>query len=290
MEIIGAIIAPFLPPLLDGVARKVKAMIQNRVGPSILQTWYDIITLLSMDSILPTSSLAFRLAPYVALASALCMALMLPYGSDAIINFGGDLIAFIYVFTLFSAALVFGALSVDNSYSHAGANRELTLSLVFKPLFAITIGIFALKTGSLSITEIARSISLSPSIIGAYLLLLYVTYVESGFIPYDIAEAETEILEGPLTEYSGRLLGLFKWALQIKRFAMIWLFASFVALPVAKGTAAFALQLLVFLLTYLLMVTYESLNARHRLDQATKQGVKGIIIGVIIMIIAWLGW
>jgi len=290
MEIIGAIIAQFLPPLLDGVARKVKAMIQNRVGPSILQTWYDIITLLSMDSILPTSSLAFRLAPYVALASALCMALMLPYGSDAIINFGGDLIAFIYVFTLFSAALVFGALSVDNSYSHAGANRELTLSLVFKPLFAITIGIFALKTGSLSITEIARSISLSPSIIGAYLLLLYVTYVESGFIPYDIAEAETEILEGPLTEYSGRLLGLFKWALQIKRFAMIWLFASFVALPVAKGAAAFALQLLVFLLTYLLMVTYESLNARHRLDQATKQGVKGIIIGVIIMIIAWLGW
>ncbi|AIU70594.1 hydrogenase [Thermococcus eurythermalis] len=290
MELIGAIIAPFLPPLLDGVARKVKAMIQNRVGPSILQTWYDIITLLSMESILPTSSLAFRMAPYVALASALCMALMLPYGSGAIINFGGDLIAFIYVFTLFSAALVFGALSVDNSYSHAGANRELTLSLIFKPLFAVTIGIFALKTGSLSITKIARSISPSPSIIGAYLLLLYVTYVESGFIPYDIAEAETEILEGPLTEYSGRLLGLFKWALQIKRFAMIWLFASFVALPVAEGVVAFALQLLVFLLTYLLMVTYESLNARHRLDQATKQGVKAIVIGVIIMIIAWLGW
>ncbi|USS40890.1 NADH-quinone oxidoreductase subunit H [Thermococcus aggregans] len=290
MELIGAIIAPFLPPLLDGIARKVRAMIQNRVGPSIFQTWYDIITLLSMDSILPTSSLAFRLAPYLALASALCMALMLPYGSDAIINFGGDLIAFIYVFTLFSAALVFGALSVDNSYSHAGANRELTLSLVFKPLFAITIGIFALKTGSLSITEIAHSVSPSISIIGAYLLLLYVTYVESGFIPYDIAEAETEILEGPLTEYSGRLLGLLKWALQIKRFAMIWLFASFVALPVAEGAIAFVLQLLVFLLTYLLMVTYESLNARYRLDQATKQGVKGIVIGVILMIIAWLGW
>jgi len=290
MELIGAIIAPFLPPLLDGIARKVRAMIQNRVGPSIFQTWYDIITLLSMESILPTASLAFRLAPYVALASAICMALMLPYGSDAIINFGGDLIAFIYVFTLFSAALVFGALSVDNSYSHAGANRELTLSLVFKPLFAITIGIFALKTGSLSITEIARSISPSLSIIGAYLLLLYVTYVESGFIPYDIAEAETEILEGPLTEYSGRLLGLFKWALQIKRFAMIWLFASFVALPVAEGAIAFVLQLLVFLLTYLLMVTYESLNARYRLDQATRQGMKGIVIGVVLMIIAWLGW
>jgi len=71
---------------------------------------------------------------------------------------------------------------------------------------------------------------------------------------------------------------------------MIWLFASFVALPVAEGAIAFVLQLLVFLLTYLLMVTYESLNARYRLDQATRQGMKGIVIGVVLMIIAWLGW
>jgi len=290
MELLGAIVAPFLPPLLDGVARKVKALIQNRMGPSIFQTWYDIITLLSMEPTLPTGSLAFRLAPYIALASALCMAFMLPYGSNSIINFGGDLIAFIYVFTLFSAALVFGALSVENSYSHAGANRELTLSLVFKPLFTITIGIFALKTGSLSITQIAHSISPSLSIVGAYLLLLYVAYVEAGFIPYDIAEAETEILEGPLSEYSGRLLGLLKWALQIKRFAMIWLFASFVTLPIAEGVFAFVLQMMVFLLAYLLMVTYESLNARYRLDQAMNQGMKGIVIGAVLTIIAWLGW
>lgn len=284
------LIIPFVTPILDGIARKVRAKIQDRIGPPILQTWYDFLSLFGMESVNPTDSVVFKVAPYVAFGSAMAMLFLLPYGDSSPFGFGGDLIAFIYFFTLFSVAVVLSGMSVNSSYTMAGANRELTLSLVFKPLFAIVIGLFALNSGSLSIEGIAKYLHLTPSIIGAYALLFYVVYVEAGFIPYDIAEAETEILGGVLSEYSGRALAVFLWAFQVKRFAMLWLLSSLLVLPFVEGAGALILQILIVVTLFVLMVVYESINARHRIDQAARKGVKAIAVGLILMALAFAGW
>ncbi|ASJ07001.1 hydrogenase [Thermococcus pacificus] len=284
------IIVPLLVPFLDGVARKVRAVIQKRVGPSIAQSWYDLLSFLRVECNSPVDSLAFRLAPYIAFASAIGMLLFLPFGEKAPLGFKGDIIAFIYVFTMFSAAVVMGALSVPSSYTSAGASREVTISIVFKPLFAVVIGIFAIKTGALTIEGMASALKPSISVLGAYLLLVYLTYVEAGFVPYDIAEAETELLGGPLAEYSGRLFAIMLWAFQIKRFAMIWLLASMLVLPFVGGITALLFQCAAFALIFLGMVVYEAMNARYRIDHAVRNGAIALTLGVFILVIAWTGW
>jgi len=290
MNLVIPLIIPFITPILDGIARKVRAKIQDRIGPPVLQTWYDFISLFGMESIDASGSLTFRLAPYLAFGSAMAMLFLLPYGDSSPFGFKGDLIAFIYFFALFSAVVVLSGMSVESSYTMAGASREITLSLVFKPAFAVVVALFALKSGSLSIEEITHSLHLAPSVIGAYALLIYITYVEAGFIPYDIAEAETEILGGVLSEYSGRALAVFLWAFQIKRFAMIWLLSSMIVLPFVGGVKALVAQFLTALTIFTLMVVYESMNARHRLDIAVRKGIKALAAGCILLILAFFGW
>ncbi|WP_148882374.1 respiratory chain complex I subunit 1 family protein [Thermococcus aciditolerans] len=284
------IIVPLMVPFIDGVARKVRAVIQKRVGPSIVQSWYDLLSFLRIECNSPVDSLTFRLAPYIAFVSAIGMLLFLPFGEKAPFGFEGDVIAFIYVFTMFSAAVVMGALSVPSSYTSAGAGREVTMSIVFKPLFAVVIGIFAMKTGALTIEGMASALKPSISVLGAYLLLIYLTYVEAGFVPYDIAEAETELLGGPLAEYSGRLFAIMLWAFQIKRFAMIWLLASMLVLPFVSGSTVLLFQCGAFALLFLGMVVYEAMSARYRIDQAVRNGTMALTLGIFFLLVGWMGW
>ena len=289
MEVLALIMVPIIAPLLDGLSRKLKAVIQHRVGPPVTQTWYDFLSWLPVEPVYPTDSLIFRLAPYLTFASAVAMLLFLPF-EKTLLAFQGDAIAFLYFFAMMSAFIILGAISVNSTYTQAGASREVTLSLAFKPAFGIVLGVFALKTGSLSISAMASSLPMGLSTILGLCLLAYLVYVESGFIPYDIAEAETEILEGVLSEYSGRLLVLMKWALLIKRFAMLWLLSSFLVLPFVNGLAGLIGQVLVFIAVFIAMTTYEALNARYIIGQAVKKGLFATLLGVVILLIAYAGW
>ncbi len=298
--LITVMIIFLLPPLLDGISRKVKAKIQYRVGASIFQTYYDLQSLLNMEPILPTERLAFRIAPYIAFASALAAALLLPFGSFVPVAFTGDFFVFLYVLAMFSVAMMIAGFSVNNSYTNAGANREMMLILSIEPVLGVAIGVFALNAHSLSIGGIPLNITFTPSLILAYVLLAYAVYVEGGFIPFDIAEAETEILEGPLCEYSGRLLGMFKWAMLIKRLALLWLFVSFLVLPIMKniidittftgGLATLAVQLIVLFIIYSIIAIIEASNARLRIDQAIRQNTRVFLAGLVVLLIAALGW
>ncbi|ALM74615.1 respiratory chain complex I subunit 1 family protein [Thermococcus barophilus] len=289
MQWLALIIVPIIVPLLDGLSRKLKAAIQHRVGPPITQTWYDFLSWLPVEPIYPTDSLIFRLTPYLTFASAIAMLLFLPFG-NAPLAFEGDAIAFLYFFAMMSAFIILGAMSVNSTYTQAGASREITLSLAFKPAFGIVLGVFALKTGSLSIVTMASSLPMNISTLLSLCLLAYLVYVESGFIPYDIAEAETEILEGVLSEYSGRLLVLMKWALLIKRFAMLWLLSSFIVLPFVKGLEGLIGQVMVFMAIFIAMTTYEALNARYTINQAVRKGLYATLLGIVVLLIAYAGW
>ncbi|AHF80869.1 Hydrogenase 4, component C or formate hydrogen lyase subunit 4 [Thermococcus paralvinellae] len=293
------IIILLLPPLLDGIARKIKAILQSRQGPPLLQTYYDISTLLSMEPILPTDRLGFIVAPYAAFAAALSAGLVLPFGNFIPVAFTGDIFVFLYVLAIFSISMMMAGFLVNNTYANAGANREMMIILSVEPILGVALGIFALKTHTLSISGIPMNLTITPSVILAFIFLAYSIYVECAFIPFDVAEAETEILEGPFVEYSGRLLGIFKWAMLIKRVVLIWLFVSFIVLPIMKNivditslygaVATLITQLVMLVVFYATSAVIEATTARMKITPIIKQNTIIFVAGLIALAIASLG-
>ena len=293
----GIILLLFLPPFLDGIARRVKARLQYRRGPPLMQTWYDLQKLFALPSVKPTKSTFFTLAPYLALASAISAALLLPYGNVVPVDFGFNLVVFFYVILMVSVFLMLAGLTVQNAFSHLGSAREMQIILTVEPLIAILYGVLAYNAGSLNIADIIANLHLTPSLLMTYILLAYALYVESGFVPFDIAEAEQEVIGGPLGEYSGRLLGVFYYAIYIKRFALLWFFVSMLVLPwvgpidtAIKAAEVLAVQFLLTVALYPVIATLEATNARLRVDHVVKMNTRAFFAGVVILAMAFMGW
>jgi len=293
----GALITFLLPPYLDGIARRVKARLQYRRGPPLSQTWYDLQKLFGLPSVKPTKSTLFTWAPFLALASAVTAALLLPYGNVVPINIGFNLVVFFYVILLVSVFLMLAGLTVQNAFSHLGSAREMQIILTVEPLIAVLYGVLAYNAGSLNIADIIANLHLTPSLVMTYVLLAYALYVESGFVPFDIAEAEQEVIGGPLSEYSGRLLGVFYYAIYIKRFALLWFFISLLVLPwvgpintTLKAAEVLAVQFLLTIAFYPVIASLEATNARLRIDHVVKMNTRAFFAGIIILAIAFMGW
>ncbi|WP_238516229.1 respiratory chain complex I subunit 1 family protein [Thermococcus gammatolerans] len=296
-ELVGILIIFLLPPYLDGIARRVKARLQYRRGPPLMQTWYDLQKLFNLPSVKPTKSLLFTAAPFLALASAISAALLLPYGNVIPVDFGFNLVVFFYVILMVSVFLILGGLSVQNAFSHIGATREAQLILTVEPLIAILYGVLAYNAGSLNIADIIANLHLTPSLVLAYIALAYALYVESGFVPFDVAEAEQEVIGGPLGEYSGRLLGVFYYAIHIKRFALLWFFVSLLTMPwigpintPERAALVLALQFILTVAFYPIIAALEATNARLRIDQVVKMNVRMFFAGLVILGMAFMGW
>ncbi|MEO2152030.1 MAG: respiratory chain complex I subunit 1 family protein, partial [Thermococcus sp.] len=278
---IGVLLTFLLPPYLDGIARRVKARLQYRRGPPLMQTWYDLNKLFNLPSVKPTKSALFTWAPYLALASAVIGALLLPYGNVVPIDIGFNLVVFFYVILMVSVFLMLAGLTVQNAFSHLGSAREMQIILTVEPLIAILYGVLAYNAGSLNISDIIANLHITPSLVMTYVLLAYALYVESGFVPFDIAEAEQEVIGGPLAEYSGRLLGVFYYAIYIKRFALLWFFVSLLVLPwvgpintTLKAAEVLAVQFLLTVALYPVIASLEATNARLRIDHVVKMNTR----------------
>ncbi len=295
--VIALALALVFPLILDGIGRKIKARIQYRMGPPISQTIYDLFKLLKTPSII-VGGRGFILAPYIAFASALVATTMLPVGTVNPISFSYDVFVFIYVLSMVSVALMVAGFSVQNTYANIGANREMILILSTEPILGVAIAMLVFLSKNLSIRGIIESIRFLnpmyiPLLLIAYVILVYVVYVEGGFIPFDVAEAETEIIEGPLCEYSGKLLGLFKWALLIKRFVLIWFLASLITIPLTpytiNGVASYIvtllLQLFASIAIYSCMVANEALTARYKIDWVISTNKYVFLISLVFLLI-----
>ena len=297
--IVGIVLVAILPPFLDGIARKVKARIQYRVGPPILQTYYDLQKLFGLPSLRPTENKWFRVAPYLALASAFSAAFLLPYGKWVPVKFSGDIVVFFYVLAMVSVAIIIGAFSTQNAHSNIGGHREMMMVLSVEPILGVALGIFAFKAGTLSLSAIPLKVPASFSTVLAYLLLIYAAYAESGFVPCDIAEAETEIAGGVLVEYSGRRLGVLEYAILAKRLVLLWLLSTFLTIPILRGITltgvvggivVLAVQLILVLVAYPLIAALEATNARYRIDQAVALNTRIFLLSLVVLAVAAVGW
>jgi len=226
-----------LAMLYDGVDRVVHARMQRRLGPPYLQPFYDLMKLFVKENIVPRRAVpwVFNSAPVLAVTAVLLVFLYVPMGSmPPILGTSGDVILIVYLFALSAVAMVAGGFASGSPYANIGAQREMVLMMSYEvPLSIVvtTMAYFAYKNGmpgepfSLS-TFVAMPIWGVADWIGIlglfalFLALMAVVPAEVGKVPMDIAEAKTEILEGLISEYSGRNLAMFKLTFALRNSAM----------------------------------------------------------------------
>ncbi|HNU92667.1 MAG TPA: NADH-quinone oxidoreductase subunit H [Spirochaetota bacterium] len=273
--VINALIFLALAPFFEGVIRRLYARVQSRKGPPLIQPYLDLLKLLGKET-LSAGNWAFRIAPMMALASIITVVSIMPLGYRAgYLTQYGDIITVIYLLMLGGVSVLLGALSSKNTYAMLGASREMVTMIMIEPVLAMTLILGALKAKSLAIDA-----SLSSSLNGAYgisMVLMLVVFLMAlqAFVarqPFDIAEAEVEIMEGPFIEYSGPGLALFKYYMMIKQMFYAALFAAVFVPLVNTGyyIVDVAVQLVEILAVFVLISLLGSTNPRLRIDQAVK--------------------
>jgi hydrogenase-4 component C len=232
-------------PLFTGMTRMLRAKMHTRRGPGVLQDYRDIIKLLRRQNLQPPAAgFAFRSMPTVMIATLLTIAMALPILTRATPIPGlGDLITVIYLFAVVRFFFSLSGLDSGSSFAGIGGSRELTLGVLVEPTLILSMLVAALLVGTTDIGAIGQSIaSGNVSSIGAVILsgvaCGFACYFELGKLPYDMAEAEQELQEGPLSEYSGPSLALLKAAMGMKQLLILaFVFATFLPFGSATDTS-----------------------------------------------------
>ena len=275
--VVQAIFLLLLTPLFTGISRQIRAKMHSRQGPGIMQDYRDITKLLKRQSVAPRDSgFIFRVMPYVLLGSMLLLAMALPVvTTTSLFSGAGDLIIILYIFALFRFFFSLSGLDTGSPFAGIGASRELTLGVLVEPILFLGLLVVALIAGSTNIGSISAVMSqgwVSPT--ATFLAMLacgFATFVEMGKIPFDVAEAEQELQEGPLTEYSGSGLALVKWGIGLKQVVVAVLFLS-IFFPFGSASVltagslllALGLMLVKLLVIFVLASLVENSLARGR--------------------------
>ncbi|ASJ10611.1 CO-induced hydrogenase subunit K [Thermococcus sp. P6] len=319
LEFIGVYVYVSLASLLwAGIDRKLVARMQRRIGPPLLQPFYDFLKLAGKESIIPRdANRFFELAPLLALATSIALLAYTPLGFEPIFGTKGDVVVFIYLLTLVGFVRMAGAVSSGSPYAQVGAQREMTILASREPpmmlaLFAILWrlkGLGVEKPFSMgtfyehSVWELGTPLS----VIGALLLLVAFLFwlsseIEVGY--FDIPEAETELAEGPMAEYSGRHLAMFELAGAIKTFVSASLVvAIFFPWGISgqlglTGLPATVVELLfhtlkVFAVLFVSMSLFRATTGRLRITQAVNmlwaRLLPASVVGTLLLIIDTLG-
>jgi formate hydrogenlyase subunit 4 len=224
-------------PFFDGIARIVRARMQSRKGPnSVFQTYYDIFKLLKRGGKTTPkySHWFFRYAPFMLFAANAAILAALPITYSDNINAGAYADIFVIIYLGALARFIFGVASMDSGspFAAIGGSREQMLAVFVEPVAIICLIVVMLlaKTSNLVVIQnLVREGVVGyqiPAFAVASIAFLWASYVETGRNPYDLAEAEQEVLEGVAGEYSGSDLAIVDVALMIKQVAMIGLFLS----------------------------------------------------------------
>jgi formate hydrogenlyase subunit 4 len=285
-------------PLCQGVLRKVTAIIQSRQGPPILQPYFDLLKLLGKEDLESGDSPVMqRFAAYLSLATVLAVACLVPMGFPVPMNGQGDVILLIYLLTLSGICTLLAGLSAGSTYSLVGISRQMMIMIALEPLFAVAIIIGAIHTRSFRLDTVLNGsvyanegFPWSGLIMLAVMLLSFQAFVER--VPFDIGEAETEIMEGPLMEYSGPKLALFKCASMVKLTIYSALFVAMFA-PWGSGLM-FPVGWLLFwakvFVLVLLVTLVAATHARYRIDQAIRFLASLMVVALSALVLAGYGF
>jgi NADH-quinone oxidoreductase subunit H len=226
---------------VEFIDRKLYARMQNRIGPPWFQPFADIVKLSAKEDLIPEEAdrFMFRAMPILAMGAVLAAFLHLPiWRAQPLISFPGSLIVVVYLLTLPTLAFFLAGWHSTSLYATIGAVRTLTQLFAYEvPLLLAVLGP-ALLARTWSIGEMAAFYGAHPLLAAANAIGFFVALValqgKLERVPFDIPEAETEIVGGTFTEYSGRLLGMFRLAIDMETVVGAALLAA-VFLPFGLG-------------------------------------------------------
>ena len=263
---------------LDYLDRKVYARLQHRVGPPWYQPLADFLKLLGKETIIPAKAnqRMFQVLPVISLSAVATAFIYVPvFGKASIASFEGDLIIVLYLLTIPTVCLFLAGWYSRGVYATIGSVRTLTQMFAYEvPLF---MGLLApaLIAQTWSITGMTEFYSQNPLYILINIPALCVALISGqGKLeraPFDLPEAETEIVSGPLVEYSGKLLAIFKMS-SVCELVLIASVIPAVFLPLMTGKPIldFLLYLIKTIAVLFFLTLMRSAMARFRMDHMIK--------------------
>lgn len=271
-------------PLLSGIARMARARLHNRRGPGVLQEYRDLFKLLGRQSVAPAAAgWVFRLMPLVMVGVMLTIATALPVVTLASpLPPVGDLITLIYLFAIARFFFAIAGLDTGSPFTGIGASREAMLGVLVEPMLLLGLWVAAQVADSTHISHIATTVQAWPLSHSLTLMLALAacacaTFIEMGKLPFDLAEAEQELQEGPLSEYSGAGFAVLKWGIALKQLVVLQMFVG-VFLPWGQmhafswgGLALAVLLAIVKLIAGVLLIAlFENSMARLRMIDTSR--------------------
>ncbi len=256
IAILQAILLVAIAPLLSGITRKIRAKMHARTGTSIFQDYYDLAKLWKRCEVKEGgSSIVSRLAPPIFLGSFILLAAGLPLVMQACpVPILGDIITILYLMALPRFMFSLAAIDSAGSYTAIGGVRELLVGVLVEPSLILVLFVMAVAAGS-NVGVMALSVanlSAYPfvAVVVAGVACAMACYIEMGKLPFDLAEAEQEIQEGPLAAYSGPSLAMMKLGVSLKQLVVASLFVA-IFVPFGAAATAAPLELLIGLAAYL---------------------------------------
>jgi ech hydrogenase subunit B len=217
MSVALFVLAPFLGMLAMGLGRKMSARMQNRVGPPLLQPWYDVQKLLMKEDTASNSMLgamAFAFFIFNALGVVVLVTL-------------GDLLITLILFGLAQLFISLAGFSGSAPYSHVGASRNLLQVLCVEPLLVMmAIGVMIVN-GNYFIKDMALNGSILLYLPAALLVMVFALLVWMQKGPFDLSTAHQEVAYGPLVELSGKNLALVEMGHWFETFGLLGIFSLF---------------------------------------------------------------
>lgn len=288
----GLLFSLFIGGILWWIERKLTARFQYRVGPVWYQNFIDVMKLFLKETIIPLNAnkLLFVLSPLVAFSVMGILSIIM----GEIYFFGqgiwADILVILYLLIIPSLCLILGALSSANPLSITGASREIKMMLSYEFIFICSLVIAIIKSGGvISLSQIINhqeifgpNLASISGFIGFTLGIFYIM-AKLGIVPFDMAEAEQEIMGGPLIEYSGVLLGFFKLTKMLGYYVLSLLIIS-LFWPVGGWRLVYK-----FITIILLISVIKNVNPRLRMKDSMRffwfllfpLGVFGIILSLL---------
>lgn len=274
----GGLFALGLGLMLKGLDRRVAARLQGRVGPPLAQPFYDLVKLGRKRTMVPdiAAQPVFLGAPLIGAVSMLLAAALVPIpGIYAPSPLLGDLLVLLYLLAVPAVVLMIGGSASGSPFGAIGFSREMALMIAYEGPLVLVVAAVALRTGSFSLTDIVAyqkahgSFLFDPVMWPALLAFVAFYPANLGIVPFDIPEAETEVLEGPLLEYSGPALGLFKVMSALKAVVVLGLGVALFFPAAPDGIAGLVVHLAKLVVMMLIGVTFLRVSmGRMRIDQA----------------------
>lgn len=226
-----AFILLLLAPFVGGIVKKCKAILQNRVGSSLFQEYFDIFKWWRKPVILtPYTGVIFKAAPCVYFITTFVAAAMLPNFFGKQMGFG-DVFVFVYILALGRFFMAVSSMDAATAFGGMGGSREVYIAAFVEPCIMLAILSNVLHTGSTNLSGMTlnpNNVNLTVAGVLTCVAFFLIMLAENCRIPVDNPDTHLELTmihECMTLEYSGRLLALIHWASHLKLLMFMLLFS-----------------------------------------------------------------